>query len=123
MDLVVQRARRMSRLRGDGGVETLHVLAHVRQDDTPEHDIRRPWAPTEREDGTRPILVSHPSDLALKTVRPASISSAAVSLDMETCSRALTALIAWVGSHSKSNGASPVSARAMKPACLRLQKR
>src|SRR5438270_397862 len=44
------------------------MLAHVRQDDTPEHDIRRPWAPTEREDGTRPILVPHPSDHALKTV-------------------------------------------------------
>src|SRR5207249_1500247 len=28
----------------------------------------RPWAPTEREDGTRPILVSHPSDHGLKTV-------------------------------------------------------
>src|SRR5438094_6366835 len=68
MDLAVQRARRMSPLRGDGGAETLHVLAHVRQDDTPEHDIRRPWAPTEREDGTRPILVSHPSDHGPKTV-------------------------------------------------------
>src|SRR5438477_8623622 len=58
----------MSPLSGDGGTQALQVLAHVRQDDTPEHDVRRPWAPAEHEDGARPVLVSHPSDHALKTV-------------------------------------------------------
>src|SRR5438552_536347 len=123
VDLVIERALEEAHLAPVSGDSVRRMLARcsaacgstIRRRTTSAERRRFSYSKTSRDHASSFIRLA----IARSRARPSSIAEAASSFDRVAWSRAMIAFSSCVGSQAKMNGRSPVSARAMNPACRR----